>query len=60
MITFPADPEVGQEYVADNSATYQWSGVLYIQTPENSGGVIAECIYSSEGWIPLYGTNSPT
>ena len=25
-ITFPADPAVGQEYVADNSATYQWSG----------------------------------
>jgi hypothetical protein len=25
-ITFPADPAVGQEYVADNSATYQWTG----------------------------------
>jgi hypothetical protein len=25
-ITFPTDPELGQEYVADNSATYQWIG----------------------------------
>lgn len=25
-----------------------------------SSGVIAEFIFSSEGWIPLYGTNSPT
>ena len=26
MITFPTDPTLGQEYVADNSATYQWTG----------------------------------
>lgn len=25
-ITFPTDPTLGQEYVVDNSATYQWSG----------------------------------
>jgi hypothetical protein len=25
-ITFPTSPEIGQEYVADNSATYQWTG----------------------------------
>ena len=25
-ITFPTDPTLGQEYVADNSATYQWTG----------------------------------
>lgn len=25
-----------------------------------SGGVVAEFIFSSDGWIPLYGTNSPT
>lgn len=25
-ITFPIEPELGQEYVAENSATYQWTG----------------------------------
>ena len=25
-IVFPTDPTLGQEYVADNSATYQWTG----------------------------------
>jgi len=25
-ITFPTDPVTGQEYVADNSVTYQWTG----------------------------------
>ncbi len=25
-ITFPTEPVIGQEYVADNSATYQWTG----------------------------------
>lgn len=25
-VTFPTDPTIGQEYVADNSATYQWTG----------------------------------
>jgi hypothetical protein len=25
-ITFPTSPTLGQEYVADNSATYQWTG----------------------------------
>jgi len=28
-ITFPANPEPGQEYVADNTATYQWTGTLW-------------------------------
>ena len=25
-LTFPTEPTLGQEYVADNSATYQWTG----------------------------------
>ena len=25
-ITFPTDPALGQEYVGDNSVTYQWIG----------------------------------
>jgi hypothetical protein len=28
-ITFPTEPEFGQEYVADNSATYQWTGSVW-------------------------------
>jgi hypothetical protein len=28
-ITFPANPESGQEYVADNTVTYQWTGTLW-------------------------------
>lgn len=25
-ITFPTDPNVGQEFVGNNSVTYQWTG----------------------------------
>lgn len=25
-ITFPTNPVIGQEYVGDNSVTYQWTG----------------------------------
>jgi hypothetical protein len=28
-ITFPTDPTTGQEYVADNSVTYQWTGSVW-------------------------------
>jgi hypothetical protein len=28
-ITFPANPESGQEYVAENTVTYQWTGTLW-------------------------------
>ncbi len=28
-ITFPTSPTVGQEYVADNTVTYQWTGTLW-------------------------------
>ncbi len=28
-ITFPTEPTLGQEYVAENSATYQWTGTIW-------------------------------
>ena len=28
-ITFPPNPEPGQEYVADNTVTYQWTGTSW-------------------------------
>lgn len=53
-ITFPTDPELGQEYVADNSATYQWTGSHWsTQVPWVNGrsqyvadGGVADQIYN--------------
>lgn len=28
-ITFPSTPALGQEFVADNSVTYQWTGAVW-------------------------------
>jgi hypothetical protein len=37
-IVFPTEPVIGQEYVADNSATYQWTGSIWsTQVPRAAG-----------------------
>ena len=59
-VTLPAGVP-GQRLVIFNSFSLVTLQVIHgLNSRDISGGVIAECIYSSEGWIPLYGTNSPT
>ena len=38
MIEFPADPETGQQYVADNAVTYTWRGTHWSSAPALEAG----------------------
>jgi len=53
-ITFPTDPEIGQEYVADNTATYQWTGSIWSTLAPWSTGIsqfVIDGSYADQNYI---------
>jgi hypothetical protein len=45
-ITFPTDPALGQEYLADNGVTYNWMGTYWSNAVPTAAG---QAFYTAVG-----------
>ena len=48
IITFPAIPTLGQEYLADNSVTYEWQGTHWSNSIPTAAG---RAVYTVVGGV---------